>query len=127
MYGRIRSRLEAILLVAIGGYVGANARYLVGQVAAGPSGTLVVNALGSLALGFLLYQSIAAGRLSRQTRLVVGTGVLSSFTTYSTLAVHSVELGAVDGFGYVLVSYAMGILGVLVGRALAIWTGGGSQ
>lgn len=119
-----RSRIEALVLVAIGGFVGANGRYLVGQILAGPLGTLVVNVLGSFALGLLLYQSIFAGRLSRETRLVVGTGVLSSFTTYSTVAVHSVQFGTVEGVGYVLVSYALGIGGVLMGRTLAKGMGG---
>ena len=124
-FSRPRTRLEALLLVAIGGFAGANGRYLLSGSVDGPGGTLLVNVLGSLALGFLLYQSIFAGRLSRQTRLVVGTGFLSSFTTYSTFAVESVRLGAVDGLVYVGGSYALGILGVLVGRDLAKRVNGG--
>lgn len=119
-----RARIEAFVLVAIGGFAGANGRFLVSKLVAGPLGTLAVNVLGSIALGFLLYQSIFAGRLSRQTRLVVGTGVLSSFTTYSTFAVQTIELGAIDGLGYVLATYALGIVGVLVGREAAKRTGG---
>ena len=119
-----RARIEAFVLVAIGGFAGANGRFLVSELVAGPLGTLAVNVLGSVALGFLLYQSIFAGRLSRQTRLVVGTGVLSSFTTYSTFAVQSIELGALGGLGYVLGTYALGIVGVLVGREAARRTGG---
>lgn len=128
MAGRLthpRARIEALALVAIGGFVGANGRFLVSELVAGPAGTLVVNVAGSVLLGFLLYQSIFAGRLSRETRLVVGTGVLSSFTTYSTFAVQSIQLGAVGGLGYVVASYALGILGVLLGREAARRTGGG--
>jgi CrcB protein len=127
MAGRLthpRARIEALALVAIGGFVGANGRFLVSELVAGPAGTLAVNVAGSVLLGFLLYQSIFAGRLSRETRLVVGTGVLSSFTTYSTFAVESIQLGAVGGLGYVVASYALGILGVLLGREAARRTGG---
>jgi len=120
-----RARLEALLLVAIGGFAGANGRFLLAGTVDGPGGTLLVNVAGSLALGFLLYQSIFAGRLSRQTRLLVGTGFLSSFTTYSTFAVESVRLGAVEGLGYVVGSYALGILGVLLGREFAKRVTGG--
>jgi CrcB protein len=116
---------EALLLVAIGGFAGANGRYLVSGVLDGPAGTLLVNVLGSIALGMLLYGSIFRGAFSRETRLVVGTGVLSSFTTYSTFAVESVTLGAADGLGYVFLSYGLGIAGVLVGRAIAIRVDGG--
>lgn len=119
-----RARIEALVLVGIGGFAGANGRFVVSEVVAGPAGTLLVNVLGSFLLGFLLYQSMFAGRLSRETRLVVGTGVLSSFTTYSTFAVESVALGPVGGFGYVVGSYALGILGVLGGRAVAGRLGG---
>lgn len=112
--------LEALLLVAIGGFAGANGRYLLSGLFEGPSGTLLVNVLGSVALGLLLYQSILRGLFSRETRLVLGTGVLASFTTYSTFAVESVALGVADGLGYVVVSYALGIAGVLAGRAIAL-------
>ena len=116
--------LEALLLVAIGGFAGANGRYLLSGLFEGPGGTLLVNALGSVALGLLLYQSIFRGLFSRETRLVVGTGVLASFTTYSTFAVESVTLGVADGLGYVVASYALGIAGVLTGRAIALRLGG---
>lgn len=119
--------LEALVLVAIGGFAGANGRYLVSGLVDGPGGTLLVNVLGSIALGVLLYHSIFRGALSRETRLVVGTGVLSSFTTYSTFAVESVRLGTPGGLGYILASYALGIAGVLLGRTLAMRLGGGAS
>ena len=43
-------RVETLVLVAIGGVVRANARYVLGFVSSGPSGTFVANATGSLVL-----------------------------------------------------------------------------
>jgi CrcB protein len=122
------------LLVAFGGFVGAVARHAVdGAVAAtvgaaAPGGglapfgappiglgTLVANVVGSLALGLLVSRAPSV-----RARLLVGTGALSSFTTYSTFAADAVALGTPTGAWYVGVSYATGFaaaaLGLAVGR-----------
>ncbi|MFB6184634.1 MAG: CrcB family protein [Haloarculaceae archaeon] len=112
-------RAESIALIAIGGFAGANLRYFAGFLFAGLAGTLVVNALGSLALGFVLYETLYSGVLAAETRAVVSTGFLSSFTTYSTFALQSAQAAPALLVGNVLANYALGFTGVLVGRALA--------
>ncbi|AZQ13628.1 CrcB family protein [Halorubrum sp. PV6] len=100
------------LLVALGGCAGAVARYGV-DVAVGDTtgvGTLLVNVGGSFALGFLLPR-IAR----RRTRLFVGTGALSSFTTYSTFVADAVSLGTTVGAAYVAASYAAGFAAAAAG------------
>ena len=116
--------IESLILVAIGGFAGANLRFVVGNLAAGPAGTLTVNVLGSFALGFLLYEAHFSSIISQRTHVVVGTGFLSSFTTYSTFALESVGLG-LFGAVYVVGSYALGFGAVLVGRRLALALDGG--
>jgi CrcB protein len=74
--------LETLVLIGIGGFAGSNLRYFVGSLVPGLRGTLVVNTLGSFALGFVLYEVLYSELLASQTRLAVGTGFLSSFTTY---------------------------------------------
>lgn len=117
------------LLVALGGFLGAVARHAVdvgvgGVLAAvssggGPTvlggtatgaGTLVANVAGSFALGLLLTR--ASGD---RTRLFVGTGALSSFTTYSTFVSDAVALGTPAGAWYVAVSYATGFAAAALG------------
>ena len=100
------------LLVALGGFIGAVARHGI-DVAVGDvtgAGTLLVNVLGSVALGLLLTR--AAGH---QTRLFVGTGALSSFTTYSTFIGDAVSLGTTAGAAYVAASYIAGFAAAAVG------------
>lgn len=111
-------RIEPLALIAIGGFTGASLRFGIGQVVPGLGGTLVVNAVGSLVLGFVLYEAIYAGLLSDRTRFVVATGFLSSFTTYSTFALETVSSPEL-ALANVLVTYALGFGGVLVGRDLA--------
>ncbi|MFB6254008.1 MAG: CrcB family protein, partial [Halobacteriaceae archaeon] len=82
-------RVELIVLIAIGGFAGSNLRFFAGFLFPEPAGTLVVNILGSFALGFVLYERMYSGVLATETRAVVSTGFLSSFTTYSTFALQS--------------------------------------
>lgn len=115
-------RLETVALVGIGGFAGSNLRYFLDGIAPGPQavGTLLVNALGSIALGFILYEAIYSGLLGEETQLVAATGFLSSFTTYSTFALQTALLTSPLWMVVnVLANYALGFSGVLVGRRFA--------
>jgi CrcB protein len=121
MESYVPARLAPLALVAAGGFVGAVARYGVAEAlpAAFPWGTLAANALGSFALGVLLYEAQLAGVLSAETRLLVGTGFLSSFTTFSTFAVETAGLAPSMAVANVGANYALGLLAVLLGRRVA--------
>lgn len=112
-------RLEVIALVATGGFVGANARYLVALLWPGLGGTLVANALGSFALGVVVYEARYTGLLSERTHYVVATGFLSSFTTYSTFVLQSVQAPLPLLAGNVVGTYVLGFAGVLAARSIA--------
>jgi CrcB protein len=111
-------RAEPVLLVAVGGFVGATSRHAVALALPGgfPWGTLAVNVAGSFALGVLLYEARIADLLSAETRLVVGTGFLSSFTTYSTFAVQTASLPPTLAVANVAANYVLGLLAVLSAR-----------
>lgn len=112
--------LEVLALVAIGGFAGSNLRYLADTFAPGLGGTLLVNVLGSFALGFVLYEAARSDLLAGRTRVVLGSGFLSSFTTYSTFVVEAVQSAPLVAVAYVSVSYVLGFGAVLVGRRLAM-------
>lgn len=115
--------LGSLLLVALGGAAGSVARYLVSllavaQFGAGfPWGTLAVNFLGSALIG------IAGGiGLQGEARLLLVTGALGGFTTFSafsletgTLFERSPWLAAV----YVLASVGLGLGAFALCYALA--------
>ncbi len=108
-----------VLAVGLGGAVGTLARHgitvLLDSVDVVPWGTLVVNLLGSLLLGF-----VVAAVASPTLRTTVGTGVLGGFTTYSAFALQTHDLLTARptlAVGYALVTLAGGWLLALVGLA----------
>lgn len=86
--------LPAVVLVGIGGSVGALLRYGTTRALdaeAFPYGTLVVNALGSFVLGLVTFAGVGD-----QALLLVGVGGCGAFTTFSSFAhdtVHRFETG----------------------------------
>ena len=117
--------------VGIGGFVGANARFAVGRFAlerlggAFPYGTLFVNATGSLAIG-LVASLMAARFVDPAWRLLVITGFLGGYTTFSAYSFETVALleegrwsrAAVYVLGSVLLGLAGCASGVALGRLL---------
>ncbi|WP_135827736.1 fluoride efflux transporter FluC [Halorussus halobius] len=113
-----RDRLRPLALVALGGFAGAVARHGVGAALPGgfPWATLAVNVAGSFALGALLFEERLVGRLGAEARLLVGTGLLSSFTTYSTFAVETAALSPTLAVANVGANYALGFAAAVAGR-----------
>ncbi len=81
--------MQAILLIGLAGAAGAMSRYGVGVLAERALGThfaygtLMVNVLGCLALGFLVELERGTDLVSHPMRLLVAVGFLGAFTTFS--------------------------------------------
>lgn len=115
-------QLEGILVVGIGGFAGSNFRYAVELfVPSSLAATALVNVLGSLALGFFIYESRLTGTISETSRTLIATGFIASFTTYSTFVVDALTTTPALAVGYIIGSYALGFGAVLVGREAARW------
>ena len=122
-------RIVDVTAVGIGGVLGANARYQIGEWVAGrwgaefPWGTLLINVSGSLALGFFLGMTAERLRGGRTTRLFVATGFLGGYTTFSTFSYEAVRLlqhgEAMRAVLYVVASLVAGLAAVAVGVAAA--------
>lgn len=110
---------EIILLVGIGGFAGANLRQFLAVSLPGLAGTFAANVLGCLALGFFAYEAELVGVIAEETGYVASTGFLSSFTTYSTFALETVQTTPLLGVLNVVANYGVGFAAVLVGRELA--------
>jgi CrcB protein len=117
------ARIEPLVLIGAGGFAGAILRHAlaIASPAAFPWGTLAANVGGSFLLSILLYEAHIANVLSPETRLVVGTGFCSSFTTYSTFAAETAHLSPQFAALNVGVNYALGFGAVLLGQVVARW------
>jgi CrcB protein len=117
-----------ILLVALGAAVGAPLRYFTDRTVQArhnsvfPWGTLTVNVVGSLLLGFLL-GGAAAGGVPATVVAAAGTGFCGGLTTYSTFGYETVRLveggSLLYGFGNIAVSLTAGLAAAGLGLALA--------
>ncbi|WP_201783084.1 fluoride efflux transporter CrcB [Pyrodictium occultum] len=119
--------LRETLLVALGGALGAVARWLFSKaIQAGhefPVGTLAVNVLGSILLGFVLEASLLYGVFTRDQRLLIATGFAGAFTTFSTFMYESFSLvrehEGLQALAYVALSLGLGLAGIYLGAVLA--------
>ena len=116
--------------VFIGGCGGAYARYAVDSAlpttASGwPIATLFVNLLGAFTLGLLLEALTRIGKdkgLTRTVRLMVGTGFIGAFTTYSTFSLDVHTLLLAHQFTIALTYAAFTVIGGVLLGALGVQT-----
>lgn len=120
------------LIIGLGGFLGANARYLVGGWAAKmygstfPYGTFLINVTGSFFIGFVL--TLITDRFSAppSTRLFFIVGFTGAYTTFSTYMFESISLiqqraylaAIVYALGSVVVGLVAVTAGVIAGRAV---------
>jgi fluoride exporter len=117
-----------LLLVMLGGALGAGARHLLNDVMLAwigrgfPWGTLIVNILGGLCAGLLL-ALLARHGAPEPWRLFLGVGLLGGFTTFSAFSVEVVAMAEAGqptlAIGYAALSVGAATAAVVVGAAIA--------
>jgi len=128
------SALAQLALIGLGGAIGAILRHLLSGAilsssrapdAAGafPTGTLIVNILGCLALGVVAGFFLEGERIKDPWRLALTVGLLGGFTTLSTSAFAAMYLWRTGHAGrallYLALSNAGGLLAIFLGFAAA--------
>jgi CrcB protein len=131
--GALMAAIMPYLLVGAGGFIGANARFVVARVVGAmfetkfPLGTFVINVSGSFLLGVL--GAVAAQKMmpnSESMRLALGVGFLGAFTTFSTFEYETHALfddgSWLTATTNVLASLFVGLLAVRAGIVVAkVW------
>lgn len=124
------------LWIGLGGFLGANTRFITQQWAANrwgsgfPYGTMLANVSGSFIIAFFL--TLAGERLpiSPELRLFLAVGFLGGFTTFSSFSFETFKLLQENGWQAAAINFAgntiLGLTGVFIGIYLArlLQTGG---
>jgi len=114
--------------VCLAGGVGATLRFVVDGLVrsrvrtAFPVGTALINVTGSFVLGILAGLTLGA-LLPPEWELVLGTGVMGGYTTFSTASIETLRLiqgrayrlALLNGFGVLVVTVLVGLLGLWLG------------
>lgn len=121
--------MNMVLAIAFGGAIGALGRHFVNVGVATwiglgiPWGTLIVNIVGSFAMGVLVHIMAMTWTVTPEVRALLTVGGLGAFTTFSTFSLDVVvlyERGQVMfAAGYVLASVVGAIGALFIGLRLA--------
>lgn len=133
----MRTDWRLVAAVAAGGALGSVVRYLLGgfiqdRVSIGlPIGTLLINVLGSLLLGFFMALGLETTAITPEIRFFLTTGFCGGFTTFSTFSYETyrlIEDAEYETAGtYVVASVVLSVLACALGmRAARRLIGGGS-
>ncbi len=119
--------MQNLILVMIGGGIGAGLRHLVNGASLrllGPNfpwGTMAINIVGSLVMGLVVGLLARRAGDTSAVRLFIATGILGGFTTFSAFSLDFATLwerGATgQAAGYVLAS----VIGSLVAAFVGLW------
>ena len=120
--------MTGLFYVMFGGAVGAGLRHLAGIwtmriLGSGfPSGTMIVNIVGSFAMGLLVVWLSKRSEASMAMRLGLATGLLGGFTTFSSFSLDALALWERGNVGlafiYVFGSVALALIGIAAGLAI---------
>ena len=119
--------MKIILMVAIGGAIGAVARQqsnlLIMRIFGGefPIGTIFVNILGSFIMGLLFELFASKITLSDEWRSLIFTGVLASFTTFSSFALDVALLSERNEYYYALCYIGMSVVLSIGALFVGLW------
>lgn len=126
---RLVESFAKILSIALGGALGAVARYLINVSPLArifehfPFPTFFINVAGSFLIGFLLILLTDKVQIGENLRMMIIVGFLGAFTTFSTFEMEIYGLLKdrlyATGILYLLLSVVVGFAGVLAGVAAA--------
>ena len=118
----------SLLIVGTGGFIGSVLRFVTTRFVQGslsstfPWGTLAVNVIGSLVIGFLYGLTLRDDMMNRNWQFFLVTGVCGGYTTFSAFAVENLSMINQKMIGsavlYITITIGAGLLAVFVGAII---------
>jgi len=119
--------MKILLAIGTGSFIGGIFRYLLSQfiqarfLSAFPYGTLFVNIIGCFLIG-LVFGLADRGNLTQEWRLIIATGFIGGFTTFSAFSNETVSMLRDGQLGYALVyiiaSVVLGLMATFIGISI---------
>lgn len=118
-----------VLVVGCGGFIGASARYLISLWATKgigpqfPFGTLIVNILGAIIIGFVTEMSLRTNVISPTTKTFITTGMMGGLTTFSSFSLETITILSHGQIGLgtlnIGLNLILSLVGVVIGQFIA--------
>lgn len=121
--------MNLVLAIGVGGALGSILRYMLATAThrivstTFPIGTLIVNVLGSIAIGVLYVWLIERFGARPEVRAFLIVGVLGGFTTFSSFSLETVTLLMQASYGRAALNVAASVLLCLLGTLAGIALG----
>ena len=114
--------IKNILLVGMGGFMGAAARYIIQCFIKTNQPfytTLLINIIGSFLIGIIIAYSLKNAALNNHWKLFLATGICGGFTTFSTFSMENyhllIEGKYLSALIYITLSIILGVAAVFLG------------
>jgi len=118
--------MKLSLLIGIGSFIGGFSRYLLSLLIQAkttspfPLHTLIINIIGCFLIG-IVFGFFDKGQISQEWKLVLATGVLGGFTTFSAFSMETLTLFREGYAGYALAYIFASVFFGLLLTYLAYW------
>ena len=118
--------MSRFTLICLGGALGTGARYFLSSWMHGalgasfPFGTLAVNVIGSFLIAVLMFVGTETSAMTETTRIVLTTGIMGGFTTYSTFSYETMRYVQAGAWAIAALNVTVTLLGCL-GACFAGW------
>jgi CrcB protein len=117
--------MKQLLLVGVGGFAGSVLRYVIhlwshNWIDQIPSGTMIVNVVGSLLIGLLIGYSV---KPDQSTYAVLVVGFCGGFTTFSTFAMDGIKLMREELWVPFITYAGVSIIGGFIAVVIGLWIG----
>ena len=118
-----------VFVVGCGGFIGASLRYLISLWATKgigpgfPFGTLIVNILGAIIIGFVTEMSLRTNVVSPTAKTFITTGMMGGLTTFSTFSLETMTIFSHGNIGLgslnIILNLGLSLVGVVIGQFIA--------